>query len=187
MTTSDRPCCIVIGIGNPDRGDDAAGPAVARSLRDGVTGAPNLDCVATRPLSAVWPVIIEHHGEATALIREMSAAERLFLVDACVSGAPPGTIHRFDVSSVPMPALASGYSTHGFGLAAAVELARVLGLLPRLSVVYAIEGISFDSGAALSPPVEKAAAEVVRRLRAEIDGDGNARCDGDCGGVAHHD
>jgi hydrogenase maturation protease len=187
MTTSDRPRCIVIGIGNPNRGDDAAGPAVARSLRDVVTAAPNLDCAAARPLPAVRPVIIEHQGEATALILEMTAAEQLFLVDACVSGAPPGTIHRFDVSSVPMPALASGYSTHGFGVAAAVELARALGLLPRLSVVYAIEGASFDRGAALSPLVANAAAEVVSRLRAEIDGDGSARCGGDCGGVAYHD
>ena len=187
MMTSDHPRCIVIGIGNPDRGDDAAGPAVARSLRDGVTAAPDLGGGAARPLPAVRPVIMEHHGEATALILEMTAAEQLFLIDACVSGAPPGTIHRFDVSSVPMPALASGYSTHGFGLAAAVELARAVGRLPRLSVVYAIEGASFDRGAALSPLVANAAAEVVWRLRAEIDGDGSAPCGGDCRGVVYHD
>jgi hydrogenase maturation protease len=186
MMTSDRPRCIVIGIGNPDRGDDAAGPAVARSLRDGVTAARDLDGGAARPLSAVRHLIMEHHGEATALILEMTAAGQLFLIDACVSGAPPGTIHRFDVSSAPMPALASGYSTHGFGLAA-VELARALGRLPRLSVVYAIEGASFDRGAALSPLVANAAAEVVWRLRAEIDGDGSARYSGDCRGVAYHD
>jgi len=69
-----------------------------------------------------------------------------------------------------MPAPASRGSTHGFGAAAAVELARALGRLPRLSVVYAIEGASFAAGAALSPPVAKAAAEVVRRLGAEIGG-----------------
>ncbi|MCL2429296.1 MAG: hydrogenase maturation protease [Alphaproteobacteria bacterium] len=185
--SSDRPRCIVIGIGNPDRGDDAAGPAVVRSLRDGVTAAPDLDCRTAPAVPAVRSVIIEHHGEATALIPEMTAADELFLVDACVSGAPPGTIHRFDVSTVPMPALASGYSTHGFGLAAAVELARALGLLPRRSIVYAIEGTSFDRGAALSPLVADAAAEVVWRLRAEIDGEGTAPCGGDCRGVACHE
>jgi hydrogenase maturation protease len=187
MTTSNRPCCIVIGIGNPDRGDDAAGPAVARSLRDGVTAAPNLDCGLAGPAPAIRLAIIEHHGEAAALIREMTAAERLFLIDACVSGAPPGTIHRFDVSCAPMPALASCYSTHGFGLAAAVELARALGRLPCLCVVYAIEGTSFATGAPLSPPVAKAAAEVVRRLSAEIDGDGSAPRSGECRGVPRDD
>jgi Ni,Fe-hydrogenase maturation factor len=40
------------GVGNPDRGDDAAGPAVARQLRD----------VFIRGVE-----IIEHGGKPTAL------------------------------------------------------------------------------------------------------------------------
>jgi hydrogenase maturation protease len=111
---------------------------------------------------------MEHSGEATALIACMEGAEQVFLIDACMSGALPGTIHRFDVSSAAMPAAALGFSTHGFGPAEAVELARALGLLPRRSVVYAIEGASFEAGAPLSPPVAAAVPEVVRRLRAEI-------------------
>jgi hypothetical protein len=67
-----------------------------------------------------------------------------------------------------MPAVVSGISTHGFGPAAAVELARALGLLPRRSVVYAIEGTSFEAGAPLSPPVAAAVAEVARRLCDEV-------------------
>jgi hydrogenase maturation protease len=59
-------------------------------------------------------------------------------------------------------------STHGFGLAEAIELARALGGLPPRCVVYAIEGSSFEEGAALSPPVVAAAAEVARRLCGEI-------------------
>jgi hydrogenase maturation protease len=154
--TSDRPRCIVIGVGNPDRGDDAAGPSVARELRN---------------LQSADIEIIEHGGEATTLIMHMDGAERVFLIDACVSGALPGDIHRFDVSSTAMPALASGFSTHGFGPAAAVELARALGQLPRRCIIYAIEGTSFETGAPLSPPVAAAVAKVVRRLRIEIAGD----------------
>jgi hydrogenase maturation protease len=114
--------------------------------------------------------IIEHSGEAAGLVLQMDGAERVFLIDACVSGAPPGTIHRFDVGSAAMPALTPGFSTHGFGLAEAVELARALGLLPRRTIVYAIVGASFETGAPLSPPVAAAAAEVVRRLCADIAG-----------------
>ncbi len=98
----------------------------------------------------------------------MDGAEQVFLVDACVSGASPGTIRRFDVGSASMPALASESSTHGFGLAAAIELARALGQLPRRCIVYAIEGASFDTSAALSPPVAAAVAELASQLRAEI-------------------
>jgi hydrogenase maturation protease len=102
--------------------------------------------------------------------RTWRAQSGSFLVDACVSGAPPGTVRRFDVSSSAMPALAPGFSTHGFGPAEAVELARALGRLPRRTVVYTIEGASFETGASLSPEVAAAVAEVVRRLWAEIVG-----------------
>jgi hydrogenase maturation protease len=144
------------------------GRAVARALRHIIIAPLRRDPAARR--SAPLPLcvdIIEHSGEATALIAQMDRAEQVFLIDTCVSGALPGTIRCFDVSSAAMPALAPGFSTHGFGPAEAVELARALGLLPRRSIVYAIEG-AFKAGAPLSPPVAAAVAEVVRRLRAEI-------------------
>jgi hydrogenase maturation protease len=165
--TNGWPNCVVIGVGNRDRGDDAAGLAVARQLRNAVIAVPRLE---PGMVPAIWPRIVEHSGEATTLILQMDGAERAFLIDACVSGAVPGTVHRFEVSSTAMPAFASGVSTHGFGLAAAVELARVLGVLPRQSIVYAIEGGSFEVGAPLSPPVAAAVAEVTSRLHAEIAG-----------------
>jgi hydrogenase maturation protease len=111
---------------------------------------------------------MEHGGEATALIRQMGGAERVFLIDACVSGARPGTIHRFDVSAAPVPAVALGLSSHGFGVAAAVELARALGQLPRQCIIYTIEATSFEIGAPLSPMVAAGVAEVVVRVLTEI-------------------
>jgi hydrogenase maturation protease len=163
--TNGRPGCVVIGVGNPDRGDDAAGLAVARQLRDGVFGVPGLK---PEIASAIRPRIVEHGGDATTLIPQMDGADRAFLIDACVSGAAPGTVRRLEVSSAAMPAFASGVSTHGFSLAAAVELARALGVLPQPCVVYAIEGASFEVGAPLSPAVAAAVARVARQLGAEI-------------------
>ncbi len=150
---NDCPRCIVFGVGNPDRGDDAAGPAVARQLRE----------VLLRGVK-----IIEHGGEATALVAQMDGAGSVFLIDACISGAPAGTIHRFDVSTAPVPDVALGLSTHGCGLATAVELARTLGQLPCRCVIYAIEGASFEMGAPLSPPVAAGVATVAGQVRAEI-------------------
>jgi len=144
----------VLGLGNPARGDDAAGRFVARRLR-------------VEP--PVGVEIVESEGEATALLDEIDGAAAVYLVDACVSGAPPGAIHRFDATAAPLPDLGSGLSTHGFGVSVAIELARALDRLPLRCVLYAIEGGSFDLGAPLSPPVAEAVAEVVRRLRAEID------------------
>ncbi len=140
---------LIVGIGNPDRGDDAAGRAVAAGLR--ARGPKDLR-------------VIESDGEATALLARFSEADEVILVDAALSGAPPGTVGRFDVNKAPLPTGRFGISTHGFGLAEAIELARALGCLPRRCVVYAIEGRSFALGERLSPEVEMAVETVVASI-----------------------
>jgi hydrogenase maturation protease len=144
---------VVVGIGNPDRGDDAAGRAVVRLLRDAPPDGVGL---------------VEQGGEATALLACLEGASTAFLVDACSSGAPPGTVRRFDVGKEPLPQVVFGLSTHGIGLAEAIELARVLGKLPSNCVVYAIEGSAFEVGTPLSPAVAAAVAAVAARLRCEL-------------------
>jgi hydrogenase maturation protease len=84
-----------------------------------------------------------------------------------MSGAAPGTIRRFDASAQPLPKDAFRCSTHAFGVARAIELSRALGELPRSLVVYGIEGKNFAAGVGLSPEVERAVGEVVRRALTE--------------------
>ncbi|TAK03447.1 MAG: hydrogenase maturation protease [Candidatus Manganitrophaceae bacterium] len=143
----------VIGIGNDYQSDDAAGRIVARRLK---TWAPP------------GTEIFEETGEGTALLEAWRGAEDVFLIDAVQSGAPPGTLHRIDVQVQPLPASLFRHSTHAFGIAEAVELARVLHQLPSRLIIYGIEGERFDAGVGLSPSVEKAVAEVEARLRQEI-------------------
>lgn len=151
----EAPRLIVIGIGNPDRGDDAVGRSVALLLRGMVPDEVEL---------------IQHDGEATGLLACLDGSAAAYLVDACASGAPPGTVRRFDVHAAPLPQRLFGLSTHGFGLAEAIELARALDHLPQHCVVYAIEGETFEPGAALSPSAVAAVEDVARRLTFEIVG-----------------
>ncbi len=150
---SDSSRCVLFGLGNPDRGDDAVGRVVVRRLRS--FSPANIE-------------IVEHDGEGTALLGRLAGAAVAFLVDASASGAPPGTIRRLDVSAGPLPEPDFGLSTHGFGLAMAIELGRALGQLPQRCIIYTIEGCSFEAGAPLSSPVQAAVADVVQRLRVEI-------------------
>jgi len=150
---AERSRRVVIGIGNPDRGDDAAGRAVARRLQG----------VVRRGVA-----VLEQGGETTALLAALEDAVEAFLVDACASGATPGTVHRFDAAEMSLPAASFALSSHGIGLAEAVELARALGQLPPRCIVYAIEGQSFDKGAPLSPVVASAVEAVALHLGAEI-------------------
>jgi hydrogenase maturation protease len=122
---------LFVGIGNPMRGDDAAGLLVAARLRE---------------LSPPGLRVAELEGEPVDLIEAFGEAEVVLVADAVSSGAEPGTLHRFDAGAAPLPALLAGPSTHALGLAEAVELARALGRLPERLTVLGIEGARFEPG-----------------------------------------
>ena len=144
---------LVIGVGNRYRSDDAVGIIVARRLKE-------------RNLARI--TVIEATGEGAALIESWKAAEAVIVVDAVHSGATPGTVHRFDTRAERIPSRFFHYSTHAFGLAEAVELARTLGQLPPLLIVYGVEGKNFAAGEELSAELEKAVLKVVERILNEI-------------------
>ena len=143
----------VIGIGNCDRGDDAAGRIVAQLLRGRVPATVR---------------ILEHDGEATAVLADLQELREVWVIDAARSGAPPGTIHRIDCSNTNAAVQSGSVSSHGFGVAEAIALARALGTLPPLCIVYAIEAEHFTPGAARSCAVTRAAQEVAERILAEL-------------------
>ncbi len=148
---------VVVGVGNSLRGDDAAGLAAVRALRERLSGA-----------RCAWLVLLEHERETLGLIELWSGAAAVLLVDAVRSGAPPGTVHRVDASQAPVPErLQSSSSTHAIGVAEAIELARTLGRLPAQAVLYGVEGRDFAAGEGLSDPVRAAVAGLVEELVAE--------------------
>ena len=72
-----------------------------------------------------------------------------------------GAIHRLDARTGPVPARFHLRSSHAFGVAPGIELARALSRLPRRLTLYAIEAGSFDTGAEPTPGVQRAIDEVV--------------------------
>jgi hydrogenase maturation protease len=154
------PIPLIIGIGNEYRGDDAAGLIVARRLRE--------------RLADSIPVL-EQGGDGVVLMEAWRGAERVIIIDAMASGAPPGTIRRFDAKARPLPKSAFRLSTHAFGAVEAIELARALGELPQSLIVYGIEGKNFAAGACASAEVETAASEIIRQLLKEFDPQGKSK------------
>ena len=140
---------LIVGVGNPLRGDDGAGHAVIQHLRD--LQPANVDLVTLS-------------GEATGLIEAWTDADWVAVIDASRSDAAPATIQCFDTAAGDLPATLERRSTHGFGLAEAVALARNVGRLPARLLVYTIEGTNFEPGAALSAPVADAASALAREL-----------------------
>ncbi|MGB7845853.1 MAG: hydrogenase maturation protease [Candidatus Acidiferrum sp.] len=152
MTTPAQKA-IFIGVGNPFRGDDGAGRAVVQHLRREIP--PGVK-------------VVEETGDGAELLEAWKGADCVILVDAVQSGAPPGTIHRLDARMEKLPAWFSRASTHSFGVAEAIELARMMGDLPAKLIVYGIEGLDFSAGTALSPEVAAAVPGAANLILREI-------------------
>ena len=77
-------------------------------------------------------------------------------------------MRRLDASREPLSADFFGGSSHGLGLAEAVELARSLDRLPPSLVIFGIEGTDFGLGTRLSYPVECAVREAALLISEEL-------------------
>jgi hydrogenase maturation protease len=137
----------VIGVGNTSRGDDGVGPAVATAV---AASAPAVDVMVST-------------ADPSRLIERWESAETVVLVDAMVGGSAPDRIAVFDATDEPLPADFDAISSHGFGVPAAVELARSLGKLPDHLVVIGVTGYDFE-GIGLSPIVEDAVGDAVQAV-----------------------
>ena len=134
----------LIGIGNPDRGDDAAGWEVAGMVTS-------------------WDVSRLTAG-SLSLIDLWGDDDEVVIVDAMRSDAAAGTVVRIDAITDRLPQGAFS-STHAFGPAAVVELARTMGRLPHSLVVYGIEAGHIEHGAPMTPEVIAAVSAVARELQ----------------------
>jgi len=143
---------LIIGAGNHYRRDDAAGLLVAARLK-----ARACDSFE----------VIEQSGEGAALMEAWKQADRAIIIDAVCSGGEPGTIYRWDARADTIPRNSFQRSTHAFGIAEAIEMARALGELPSHLIVYGIEGETFDIGIGVSPKIEAAADETLELILGE--------------------
>jgi hydrogenase maturation protease len=140
----------IIGCGNPNRMDDAAGVLVAERLRDmGI------------------PAEIQSGG-AFELVESWDADDDVVLVDAVSTGSPLGTVHLWQGTPPKVP-IHSQLSSHGFGVGEAINLALLVGRLPKRLCVYGIEGAKFGYGEAVSPEVLNSVERVARQILVTVD------------------
>jgi hydrogenase maturation protease len=144
---------LVVAVGSADRGDDGIGRRVGERIANRLpAGATLIDCGA----------------DPLALLAPCEGCDLLLAVDAAALRGTPGRIHRIDLSRHDLPYELLASSSHDVGLAGAVALARELGLLPPVVIVYAVEGVCFEQGAPMSPAVAAAAEDVASCMLEEI-------------------
>ena len=144
---------LVIGIGNEFRGDDFAGLATIRRLRE-------------RNLTELS--LHESTRDGTEIMELWQQFDLVIVVDAVRSNMPPGHIHKIDLSKDDLPIYWRTQSSHLFSLVEAVRLSRTLKTLPGKLVLYGIEAASFETGAEMSAPVRHAVDRVITLIEKEL-------------------
>jgi hydrogenase maturation protease len=144
---------VVVGIGQAMAGDDGVGLVVARAL-------------------AARGVVVRETADASLLLSLLGDGRKVVVVDAVVGGGAPGSVMRLDPH-----ALAAGptpLSSHGVGVAEAIELARTLygdRAVSRVEIV----GVAIDPpagvGVGLSPAVAAAVEPAATLVASLVVGD----------------
>ena len=138
MTKMQKP--LVIGLGNPLRGDDGFGVLAAGNLMD----REDIDCQVL-------------HGNATEILAAWHGYERVLILDAIdVKGEHPGTLREINLKKEALPVRFFTSSSHGMGVYEALELGKALDNCPQELRMIGVVAMQFDMGAGLSPQVSQA-------------------------------
>jgi len=152
------PSVLVIGCGNPLRGDDGAGPECVRRL-------------IARGLPAGVAAVDVGTGGVDVVLR-MREAEQVILVDACRSGRLPGSLVSLSAADVAGLPPSGHLDLHIFRWSDAAALANALGGNGPHPLIAArlVEGAAFEPGSGLSPAVDAGVERLVDALHRELEG-----------------
>ena len=140
MKTAKGGGTVIIGMGNPLLSDDGVGIAVAHA-------------VAARLNRRVNLTVTELHTGGIRLMEAMAGFSRAVVVDAMLTGAPPGTVRRFDQKD--FVTTKNTFSSHDTDFSTAYELGVMAGVtLPRQVSFWGIEAREFDSFGEQYKPAE---------------------------------
>lgn len=142
---------VVIGLGNLLRADDGVGVHVVRRVAEELPGVEAVD------LSTSDIDILDH----------IRGRDRVFIVDAIVTGAEPGTIRRLD----PGDLVAAGFLSHGLNLPSVLRLGSELypDEMPGEVIILAVEAGDIRSFTEeLTGKVASAVPRLIEMVREEL-------------------
>jgi len=145
---------LVLGLGNPLRGDDGVGPRVVEALN-------------RRKL----PEGVKAQDGGTGgfdLLHVLEGWERAVIVDAADVGREPGQFIRFTPDEARLVESADGFSLHNAGLAEALALADAVGQPLLALVIFGVQPEKIGWGEGLSETMEAALPDIVNAVLNEI-------------------
>jgi hydrogenase maturation protease len=146
----------LIGIGNVLLGDDGAGVWLVRRLLAGYRFDPEIE-------------ILDGGTLGLGLATYVAETDRLLIVDAVASAAPPGTVVVLRGPDVPA-VIRTALSAHEASLCDLLAALTLLGTMPREVVAIGVVPQDLLPGVTLSDPVraglDEAEEAVLAQLRA---------------------
>jgi hydrogenase maturation protease len=160
-----RPRTLILGLGNPLRGDDGLGPRVVAELE-------RLELPES--VSAIDGGI-----GGLGLLQVLEEWDRVLIVDVADVGLQPGHFARFTPCEARLQGTGDGFSVHDAGLAEAIDLGTALGRPLAEIVIFGLQPEAMDWRQGLSPAVEAAVPDLVEAVLNEAKGDDNVQDPGD--------
>lgn len=141
MSEEEAPDTLVLGLGNVLCGDDGAGIFALEALRR----------------RHVWPddvALVDGGTLGLALLPTLESARRVWILDAVMADAAPGTLVALDGAEVE-PALRDRLSPHQVGVADLLDAMHWRDTWPEQLRVLGLVPASLELKIGLSPDVER--------------------------------
>jgi hydrogenase maturation protease len=148
---------LIIGLGNPLVTDDSVGLRVVAELKPRLVDRPDV-------------AVDEDYWGGLRLMERMVGYDRAIVIDAIITGAEPGTIHRLTPDSIPTQRSASA---HDMNLATALAFGRRAGVrLPEnenilLVGIEVVDVLNF--GEECTPAVQAAVGQAAQEVLEALD------------------
>lgn len=147
----DNAHTLVLGLGNPLRGDDGVGPAVIAALHS--QGAP------------AGVTLLDGGTAGLEMLLLWEGYARVIVVDSAEIHSPPGRWQRVDLSQTRLSRHPLTGTLHTAGLAEALALAEALDRQPPELILFGVQPHSLAWEAGLSLPVTAALPDLCRAVR----------------------
>ena len=155
----------IIGIGSPFGDDQLGWEAVEAIRRSGLLDSMPEGMVSTHTCDRPGSGLLALMEDARHVILIDAMRSSAVPIDGTSSGAAPGSIRRLEKGDIEDSI--GLLSSHGFGVASALALGEVLGVLPCQWVCYGVElgNLATDT---LNPAVTIAIPVLIEKINEEL-------------------
>lgn len=149
-----QPNILVLGLGNLLLGDEGLGIRALQELQDRHVLPAAITC-------------LDGGVMGLELLVYLAGATHLLVIDAVMTGQPPGTLVRLEGDEVPK-GLSQKFSLHEIGLQDLLALNELRGMAKPQLVVWGLVPAVLEPGVGLSGPIAAQLDALVKAVTGEL-------------------